>query len=152
MYNLIENSSNYSETTGSLWFYSNDEATNFNADIANDDNFKSFEYKAKLLGNLVAKATPIQGNVILKNAIIAEPLKYLSKFLRLLEMQLINCKIELKLKWTKYCVLSAASNDYTNVYSNIICTICTIKDTNCSSCNFICKKQSKTINTSKQRI
>ena len=34
MYNLIEYSSNDSETTGSLWFYSKDEPTNFNADIA----------------------------------------------------------------------------------------------------------------------
>ena len=33
MYNLIEYSSNYSETTRSLWFYSKDEVTNFNADI-----------------------------------------------------------------------------------------------------------------------
>ena len=48
MYNLREYSSNYSETAGSLWVYSKDEATNFNADIANDDNFKSFKYKAKL--------------------------------------------------------------------------------------------------------
>ena len=39
MYNLIEYSSNYSETTGSLWFYSKNEAT---------DNFKSFKYKAEL--------------------------------------------------------------------------------------------------------
>ena len=30
MHNLIEYSSNYSETTGSLWFYSKDEANNFN--------------------------------------------------------------------------------------------------------------------------
>ena len=29
IYNLIEYSTNYSETTGSLWFYSNNEATNF---------------------------------------------------------------------------------------------------------------------------
>ena len=29
MYNSIEYSSNYSETTGSLWFYSKDEATSF---------------------------------------------------------------------------------------------------------------------------
>ena len=36
---MIEYSSDYSETTGSLWFYSKDEATNFNANIAND-NFK----------------------------------------------------------------------------------------------------------------
>ena len=46
MYNLIEYSSNYSETTGSLWFYSKDKATSFNADIANN-NFKSFKCKAK---------------------------------------------------------------------------------------------------------
>ena len=41
MYNLIEYSyiSNYSETIGSLWFYSKDEATNFNAYITNDNNF-----------------------------------------------------------------------------------------------------------------
>ena len=50
MYNLTEYSSNYSETTGSLQFYSNDEATNFNADFANTNNFKSFKYIAKLLG------------------------------------------------------------------------------------------------------
>ena len=37
IYNLIEYSSNYCETTGSLWFYSTDEATNFNADIASNN-------------------------------------------------------------------------------------------------------------------
>ena len=42
MYNLTEYISNYSETTGSLWFYSKDEATDFNADIANDNNFNKF--------------------------------------------------------------------------------------------------------------
>ena len=26
-------------------------------------------------------------------------------------MSLINCKVELKLKWTKYCVLSAVCNE-----------------------------------------
>ena len=58
VYNLIEYRSNYCETTGSLWFcskdvwfYSKDEAINFNADITNTDNFKSFKYKTKLLGN-----------------------------------------------------------------------------------------------------
>ena len=39
VYNLIEYSSSYSETLESLWFYFEDEATNFNADIANDDNY-----------------------------------------------------------------------------------------------------------------
>ena len=47
MYNLIDYSSSYSETTGSLWFYSKD----FNSDIANNNNFKSFVYKAKLFQN-----------------------------------------------------------------------------------------------------
>ena len=56
MYNLIECSSSYSETTGTLWLYSKDEASNFNADIANDDNFKSFKCKSKLLGSKAAQA------------------------------------------------------------------------------------------------
>ena len=33
MYNLLEHSWIYSDTTGSLWFYSKDEATNFKAGI-----------------------------------------------------------------------------------------------------------------------
>ena len=39
-------------------------------------------------------------------------------------MPLINCKVELKLKWTKYCVLSAtgADNDNSNAF-NITFTI-----------------------------
>ena len=52
MYNLIEYNSNYSEATGSLWFYSKDEATDFNADIANNNKFKFFKYKAKSLKTL----------------------------------------------------------------------------------------------------
>ena len=37
MYNLIECTSNYSETIGILWVYSKDEATNINEDIVNDN-------------------------------------------------------------------------------------------------------------------
>ena len=66
MYNLIEYSSNYSETTGRLRFYSKDQATNFNNDIENSNDFKSFKYKAKLLGNTVARPTPNQANGIVK--------------------------------------------------------------------------------------
>ena len=36
MYNLIEYSSNYSKTTGSLWFSPKDEGTDFNTNITND--------------------------------------------------------------------------------------------------------------------
>ena len=126
MYNLIEYSSNYSKTTGSLWFYSKDEGTNFN-NIEKIYNFKSFKYNAKLLGNAVAQLAPNQANRILRNAAIAVLLKYLSNIWRLFEMPLITCKVELKLKWSKYCVLTANGNDYANANSNII--IITIKDT-----------------------
>ena len=79
MYNLIEYGSSYFETTGrSLWFYSKDEASNFNADVANDSNFKSFKYKTKLLENTEADGA----NRILKNTAIVLPLKYLSNFWR----------------------------------------------------------------------
>ena len=123
MYNLLKYISDYSDTTGRLWFYSKDEATNFNTDTEDNNNFKSFKYKAKLLEN-----TEINGaNRILKNAIIAVLLKYLSNFWKTLEMPLINSKVELKLKWTKYCVLSAVGNDNNDANSNNIIFI--IKDT-----------------------
>ena len=43
-----------------------------------------------------------------KEVKIGVPLKYLSNFWRLLEMSLINCKIELSLKWIENCVLTTA--------------------------------------------
>ena len=71
MFNLIEYSSNYSETTGRLWFYSKDEASHFNADIGNTDDFKSFKCKAKLLRNTAADGA----NGILKNATVCCTIK-----------------------------------------------------------------------------
>lgn len=57
------------------------------------------------------------------------PLKYLSNFRTSLEMSLINCKIEIKLKWTKYYLLAVLGkeNDNADVDSNN--NIVTIKDT-----------------------
>ena len=114
----------YSVTAGSLCFYSKDEATDFNADIANDNNFKSFKYKAKLLGNTVAQADNA-ANEIFKNETMAVLLKHLSNFWRSLEVPLIICKVELKRKWLNYCVLPAAGNDNANNGNddNIIFTI-----------------------------
>ena len=37
MYRLLEYSSNYSDMTGSLWFCSKDEATDFNANIGENN-------------------------------------------------------------------------------------------------------------------
>ena len=89
MYNLIEYSDNYSDTSGSLWQFKRDEIIN-NADVTNDNNAPSFKYKANLIGNTENNGT--------KNEVkIAVPLKYLSNFWRSLEMPLINCKVELSL-------------------------------------------------------
>ena len=63
--------------------------------VAITDDFKSFKYKAKLLGNAAANPT-IAANGILKN---------LCNFWRSPEMPLINCKVELKLKWTNVLFL-----------------------------------------------
>ena len=62
MYNLAEHSSNHFETSASLASYSKDKATNFNVQISNTDDFKSFSYTAKLLG----KSEADNSNGILK--------------------------------------------------------------------------------------
>ena len=50
MYNLIEYSDNYSDTSGSLWQFKRDEIIN-NANVTNDNNAPSFKYKASIIGN-----------------------------------------------------------------------------------------------------
>ena len=99
IYNLLEYSSNYSDTIGILWFSSKDEANNFNADIGNNVVFKCFVYKAKLLEVTVAQPAPNNNNGILKNVSIAVASKHLNFFWRSIEMLLINAKLKLKLKW-----------------------------------------------------
>ena len=42
MYNLLEYSSNHSDSTGSLRFSLKDQAANFNANIVNNNGFKYF--------------------------------------------------------------------------------------------------------------
>ena len=122
---MLEYSSNYADITGSVWFYTKDESTNFNNYVTNTDNFKSFKHKAKLFGNTVADGN----NGIIKNATIVEPLKYLSNFWRLLEMLLFNCKVELARIWTKRCVSSVLGNDTDNDNADFNNIIFTIKDT-----------------------
>ena len=100
MYNLVEYSDNYSGTSGSLWQFKRDEIVN-NADVSND-NAPSFKYKANLFGNTENNGTKI-------GVKITVPVKYLSNFWRSLEMPLINCKVELSLKWYERCLLTAAT-------------------------------------------
>ena len=70
--------------------------------MTNDNSAPSFKYKASIIGNTRDDGT--------KNGVkIAISLKYLSNFWRSLEMHLINCKVELSLKWYERCLLTAAT-------------------------------------------
>ena len=66
-----------------MGFFSKDDTTYFNADIGNNEAYKSFNYKAKFLEETVAQSASDNYNGILKNANIAVPLKYLSNFLKI---------------------------------------------------------------------
>ena len=56
MYNLIEYSDNYSDTSGRLWDFKRDEIVN-NAEVTNDDNAPLFKYKANLIGDTETDGT-----------------------------------------------------------------------------------------------
>ena len=102
MYNLIEYSDNYQDSSATLYQYKRDEPPEANAinDLTTDTS-SSFKYKVELLGNPV-----FDGNIAKRSVKVVVPLKYLSNFFRSLEMPLINCKIKLNLTWEKECVLS----------------------------------------------
>ena len=118
MYNLLGYSLNYSVMTGILLFYSEDEATNVNADIANNNDFKSFKCKTKLVEKRVPQPAPNNNNGILETATIAVPLIYLSNFWRKVKMSWINCKVKLKLKWAIHFILAATGIDNLNANDN----------------------------------
>ena len=108
MYNLIEYSDNYADSSGSLYQFKRDESPMNDAknplNVALDKSV-SFKYKASLLG----KATDADSNDrSLKNTKTVVPLKYLSNSFRSLEMPLINCKIHLELNWNNNCVMYGA--------------------------------------------
>ena len=111
MYNLIEYSDNYQDSSATLYQYKRDEPPEDDA-IADltADNSDSFKYKIKLLGNVTEVAGNADGVRRLKVKIVV-PLKYLSNFFRSLEMPLINCKIKLNLTWKKECVLSTGAGE-----------------------------------------
>ena len=107
MYNLIEYSDNYQDSSATLYQYKRDEPpeTNAIADLTTN-NSRSFKYKISLLGD-----RNVGGGIVRLNVKVVVPLKYLSNFFRSLEMPLINCKIKLNLTWGKKCVLSTDVGD-----------------------------------------
>ena len=93
MYSLIGYSDNYSKTSGSLWQYCKEiPAVNDNGNIVDFDGANaadSFNFKAK-----ITSQTDDDGRI--DNVEIMVPLKYL----KTLEMHLINCEVELILTWS----------------------------------------------------
>ena len=102
MYNLIEYSDNYQDSSATIYQYKQDEPPEANAinDLTTNTS-SSFKYKVSLLGN-----PDVDGSIAKTSEKVVVPLKYLSNFFRSLEMPLINCKIKLNLTWKKECVLS----------------------------------------------
>ena len=99
MYNLLEYSDNYQNSTGNLYKFKRDEPPDDNANVGNATS--SLVYKSKLI-----KGTD-DNNV--NNVKLVVPLKYVSNFFRSLEMPLVNCKIDLELTWHKDCMISSAN-------------------------------------------
>ena len=110
MYNLLEYSDNYQDSTGSLYQFTRDEPPDDNANVGNATT------------SLVYKSKPISGtddnNV--SNVKLVVPLKHVSNFSRSLEMPLVNCKIDLELTWHKDCMISSANAAAGQVVSFII--------------------------------
>ena len=87
MYNLIEYSDNYSDTSGSLWQFKREEQPINNNGAFIDitvENSSSFKYKSNLIGDTVVDGASSKKEDV-KTAV---PLKYLGNFWRSLEMPL----------------------------------------------------------------
>ena len=87
MYSLLEHRDNYSVTSGSLWNYYRDEVNDDENDKDNNDNMinnnktitsESFKFNTKLKG--------ITSDINNKNAEVFFLLKYLSNFLRFINI------------------------------------------------------------------
>ena len=107
LYNLIEYSDNYADTTGSLYHYK--KSIQFKAGnvigelVVNTSN--SFEYQSNLIKKQVTPVDVAQNidpevanaHKSWKNVNIAVPLKCISNFFRSLELPLINTKLYIEL-------------------------------------------------------
>ena len=110
LYNFIEYSDKYVDTTVSLYHYKRPEQslgannTSVNVTTANSSSFK---YQSGLI-KIDSEADG--NNRIWKNVKIAIRLKYISNFYRSLELPLINIKLYIELNWSKHCIVSTQNN------------------------------------------
>ena len=90
MYNLLEDTQNYSMTSGSLQKYYTDEIDEVD-DNASDG--KSFKYKTKMIEKTEAKPPRLaQPRILHLNIKVPIPLKYYCSFQRSPDLPLINFK------------------------------------------------------------
>ena len=117
LYNMLEYSDNYADTTASLYQYKRPEPRDNNDNIVNFGTaLSSFKYQSRLVQkqlptpnseNVPANTDPNFANAyrIWKNIKIAAPIKYISNVFRNLELALINTKLNMEFNWTKYSML-----------------------------------------------
>ena len=117
LYNMLEYSDNYADTTGSLYQHKRPEPRDNNGNVVNlASTLYSFKYQSELVQkqltrpnseNVPANTDPNFANAhrIWKNIKIVVPLKHIRNFFRNLELPLINTKLYMELNWTKYSVL-----------------------------------------------
>ena len=113
IYNVIEYSKNYSETTRNFWNIYRDGP---NSGAVGDINYsikvsKSFDYKTSITGEL-------EGNITKKEVQIAVQLKHLSNFWKTLDIPLINCAKNFILTWSEYCVITSKATRYADPYAD----------------------------------
>ena len=116
LYNLIEYSDNYADTTATLYQYKRPEQpfdNNGNPDNVTTPNSSSSKYQSSLLKeitprNVGANVNPDIANAhrLWPNVKIVVPLKYINNCFRSLELPLINTKLYIELNWTKHCIMS----------------------------------------------
>ena len=128
LYNMLEYSDNYADSTASLYQYKSPEPRDNNG-VLNDVTFansSSFKYQSGLIQKQLTTenghSTPVNAGAdpnfivdhrLWKNIKIVVPLKYVSNFFRSLELPLINTKLYMELNWTKYSVSSSIKQNST---------------------------------------
>ena len=131
LYNMLEYSDNYTNT--SILYYTSitipikrPEPRDANGNVVDlATTLSSFKYQSRLVQkqlttpnseNVLANTDPnfATAHRIWKNIKIVVPLKYISNFLRNLELPLINTKLYMELNWTKFSVL--CNQDHNSIF------------------------------------
>ena len=122
MYNLLEYSDNFSMIPGGLQSYYRNEIDDVVTDALEGKSFKytkknNKKNKRQDIHNLEIKMSTDNSNnqyLLSLNTKLTIRLKYLDNFQRFLDLPLIDCKIELHLRWSN-CVLSKDDDNITGV-------------------------------------